>query len=246
MMPSVPGLGVARARIAQILEPQLRRMHMPPGAKAIAERILGRPIGGSAPDEQALDVYWDPHMAELLETWGIGNAWNEIQLLLVNAKGTVLDIACGTGKVMTLLAPYPNLEVHGFDISDFLIQKAIERGLPRERLRVSDATRTDYPDNRFDYGYSIGSLEHFTESGIGAFVTEAHRITRVASFHQIPVSRSGRDEGWMKTLQSFHNNSVPWWLERFRAVYPTVHVMDSAWNDKISVGKWFLCMKDAR
>jgi SAM-dependent methyltransferase len=235
-------IGAARARVAEMLEPRLRGM--PPGAKSFAERVIGRPIGGSAPDEQALDVYWDPKMAAILETWGIGNTWNEIQMLLVNASGTVLDIACGTGKVMTILEPYRNLEVHGFDISDFLIQKAIERGLPRERLRVADATKTNYADDAFDYGYSIGSLEHFTEDGILGFVTETHRITKKASFHMVPVSRSGRDEGWMKTLQSFHNNSVDWWLERYRASYPIVHVLDSAWSDRISVGKWFICMKE--
>jgi SAM-dependent methyltransferase len=239
---NIPILGPARARLAQMIEPQLRRM--PPGAKSFAEKIIGRPIGGNSPDEQALDVYWDPKMAAILETWGEGNAWSEIQLLLANARGSVLDIACGTGKVMTILAPYPNIEVHGFDISDFLIQKAIERGIPKHRLRVTDATKTDYPANAFDYGYSIGSLEHFTEDGIRAFVAETYRITRKASFHMIPVSRSGRDEGWMKTLQSFHNNSVAWWVERYKTAYSTVHVLDSAWNDRISVGKWFLCMKD--
>jgi ubiquinone/menaquinone biosynthesis C-methylase UbiE len=217
---------------------------MPARAKVLAERVLGRPIGGDAPDAQALDIYWDPKMAALLEMWGEGNAWNEIQLLLLNARGTVLDIACGTGKVMSILRAYSNIEVHGVDISDFLINKAVERGLARDRLRVADATKTGYPDGAFDYGYSIGSLEHFTADGIVAFMAEAHRITRVASFHQIPVSRSGRDEGWIKGLQSFHNNSVGWWLERYRAAYDTVHVLESSWHDPISVGKWFLCMKD--
>ena len=239
---NIPILGPARARLAQMLEPQLRRM--PEGAKAIAAKVLGRPIGGAAPNEQALDVYWDPKMAAILETWGEGNAWNEIQLLLANARGSVLDIACGTGKVMTILAPYPQLELYGFDISDFLISKAVERGIPRERLRVTDATKTDYADNEFDYGYSIGSLEHFTEDGIRGFVSETYRITKKASFHMMPVSRSGRDEGWMTTLQSFHNNSVAWWVARFRTKYPTVHVLDSAWSDRISIGKWFLCMKE--
>jgi len=213
-------------------------------AKGIAERVIGRPIGGAAPAEQDLGVYWDPKMAALLETWGIGNAWNEIQLLLLNTEGRVLDIACGTGKVMTLLAPYKRLEVHGFDISDFLIQKAIDRGIPRDRLKIADATATGYPDDAFDYGYSIGSLEHFTESGILAFAKETQRIIRRASFHQIPTSRSGKDEGWIKTLQSYHNNSVGWWLERFRTAFATVHVFDSAWNDKISVGKWFACIEE--
>ncbi len=219
----------------------LANPNVPAPVRAFASRMLGR--AGST--EQDLELYWDPKMAEILDTWGVGTAWNEIQLLLANCRGKVVDIACGTGKVMTLLAPFPALEVHGFDISDFLIGKAIERGISRERLTVADATKTPYPDDAFDYGYSIGSLEHFTDDGIVQFVREAHRITRYASMHMIPVSRSGRDEGWLKTHQSFHNNSVQWWLDRYRTAYDTVHVFESAWNDKISVGKWFLCVKKA-
>jgi len=219
--------------------------HLAERARTSAETLLRRPLGRAAPAAQELDIYWDPKMAELLETWGIGNAWNEIQLLLVNARGKVVDIACGTGKVMTLLAPYPALEVHGFDISDFLIQKAIDRGIPKDRLAIADATRTSYPDRAFDYGYSIGSLEHFTERGIVEFAAETRRIVRRAAFHQVPTSRSGRDEGWIRSLQGYHNNSVGWWLERLRTTYRTIHVFDSAWNDKISVGKWFACVDSA-
>lgn len=197
------------------------------------------------PDHQELDVYWTPAMAHSLEVWGEGNAWDEIQLLLANLRGTVLDIACGTGKTMELLGRFADLEVHGFDISDFLIQKANERGISGERLRVRDATRLDYDDRSFDYSYSIGSLEHFTEEGIDRFLAESRRVTRVSSFHQVPTSRSGRDEGWLTTVQSFHNNSVAWWLERYRRAFPAVQVLPSRWEDDISVGKWFLCRADA-
>ncbi len=238
----VPGLEFARERVGRLLDASALR-NMPPVAKAVVERLLGRPIGGDSPDKQALDIYWDPKMAALLETWGNGNAWDEIQMLLMNARGTVLDIACGTGKVMQLLERYPAIEVHGFDISDFLIQKAVDRGISKDRLRVEDATKTTYSDDAFDYSYSIGSLEHFTEEGVVDFIREAHRITRYGSFHQIPVSRRNKDEGWMKGLQSFHNNSVEWWLEKYRTAYQDVQVLDSKWNDRISVGKWFICTK---
>jgi ubiquinone/menaquinone biosynthesis C-methylase UbiE len=190
-----------------------------------------------------LDVYWEEKMAQLLETWGEGNVWDEIQLLLVNCRGRVLDIACGTGKTMAVLAPMTQLELHGFDISDMLIQKAIERGLAQNRLRVADATKMPYADQEFDYSYSIGSLEHFTEAGIDQFVQEAARVTRVASFHMMPTSRSQRDEGWLKTYQSFHNSSVGWWEQRLRKGFSEVLVVPSHWSDDISVGKWFVCHK---
>lgn len=194
-------------------------------------------------DMQDLDLYWDPEMAKILETWGEGNVWNEIQLILSNCEGKILDIACGTGKTIEILSKYPGLDLYGCDISDFLIQKAINRGILKESLKICDATCTKYADNLFDYSYSIGSLEHFTEEGISSFIKECYRITKHSSFHNIPVSKFGKNEGWIKTLQTFHNNSVEWWLEKFKSSYNQVYVVDSCWKDNISIGKWFLCIK---
>lgn len=196
-----------------------------------------------SPDGQDLSVYWDTRMAEVLETWGEKNVWKEIQLLMVNCHGRVLDIACGTGKTMQIISRFP-LEVYGCDISDMLIGKARERGIEADHLTICDATNMPYEDNYFDYGYSIGSLEHFTEAGIVDFIKDCHRVTSRISYHMIPVSRSGKDEGWIKTYQSFHNNSVEWWLQRYKSAYANVQVIDSTWEDNISVGKWFVCIKD--
>lgn len=141
---------------------------------------------------------------------------------------------------MEIMSKYPQLAVHGCDISDFLIEKAVERGLNHEQLRVCDATATNYEDDFFDYSYSIGSLEHFTEEGISALLREAKRITRYTSFHMIPVSRRG-DEGWISPYQSQFNNTVDWWLPKFREVFPGGTILSSSWSDKRSVGKWFIC-----
>lgn len=193
--------------------------------------------------EQDLEVYWQSNMAEVLETWGEGNVWHEIQFLMANCSGKVLDIACGTGKTMEVISKLSNLEVYGCDISDFLINKAIGRGIPATRLVVCDATKTDFADNYFNSAYSIGSLEHFTEKGILQLLHECNRIVKGNAFFMVPVSRSGKDEGWLKTYQSFHNNAVEWWLEKYKSVYQTVYVLDSIWKDDISVGKWFICKK---
>jgi SAM-dependent methyltransferase len=193
---------------------------------------------------QDLNMYWDPQFAQVLETWGIGNVWDEIQFLMVNRTGKVLDVACGTGKTMELLSKYPDLQVYGCDISDFLIQKAIDRGISSDQIVICDATKMDYADNFFNHSYSIGSLEHFTEEGIIQVISECHRITRFMSCHQVPVSRSGKNEGWTKTIQSFHNNSSEWWIEKFMHSYQRVFVLDSKWQDDISIGKWFVCVRE--
>jgi ubiquinone/menaquinone biosynthesis C-methylase UbiE len=202
------------------------------------------PSGRADASRQDLDLYWDPKMAALLESWGEGNAWHEAQFLFGGRSGRALDVACGTGIVMEKLAAVSGLEIHGCDISDFLIGKARQRGIAADRLKVCDATQLPYSAGEFDFSYSIGSLEHFTEEGIGKCFAEMARVTRQASYHFMPVSRSGKDEGWMKTLQSFHNCSVAWWRQRLAPHFPRIVDLPSLWKDDISLGRWFLCFKD--
>ncbi|KQT34348.1 class I SAM-dependent methyltransferase [Methylophilus sp. Leaf414] len=207
-------------------------------------RAVVKPLRKLNPNKQDLSVYWDTAMANILETWGEKNVWKEIQLVLADKQGKVLDIACGTGKTMQILSPYESLEIHGCDISDMLIDQAVKRGITEDRLKVCDATNMPYEADSFDYSYSIGSLEHFSLDGIQKFLSECHRVTAKVSYHQIPISRSGIDHGWIKTYQSYHNNSVKWWLEHFHQVYAEVYAVDSTWEDDISVGKWFVCIKN--
>ena len=196
---------------------------------------------GKRSDRQNLKPYYDPQFLESVSAWGRNTTWNEIQFLLSNCEGRVLDIACGTCVLFPVVSKLGGCSLYGCDISEYLIEEAVKKGVPRDRLSVCDATRTPYENDHFDYSYSIGSLEHFTEDGIARFLSECARITKQASFHQIPTSRNGRDEGWLGLDQSYFNNSVSWWLSKFRQSYRTVYVLDSAWEDPISLGKWFIC-----
>ena len=195
-------------------------------------------------NDQNLDIYFDEEFAKILETWGEGNVWNEIQLLLASKQGKILDIACGTGKVLEILSKFKSLDLYGCDISDMLIQKAVQRGITESKLTVCDATSLPYDDDEFEYAYSIGSIEHFTEVGILKFIKECHRTTRKISFHNFPVSKSGLDEGWKVTSnQSYFNNSVEWWIEKFNSKYDSLIVLNSVWEDDWSSGRWFICKK---
>ena len=171
------------------------------------------------PKNQELDLYYDPKMAQILDTWGERNTWIEIQHLLHNKKAKVLDIACGTGKVIEILKKTNDSEIFGCDISDFLIGKALERGISGSHLKVCDATNLPYSENEFDFCYSIGSLEHFTEEGIANFLKSSKRVTRYSGFHLIPVSKSNIDEGWISNYQSYFNNSEKWWLNICKSIF---------------------------
>lgn len=195
------------------------------------------------PHKQELDVYWNEEMAQLLEQWGEGTVWNEIQYLLTNCAGPVLDIACGTGKTMELNKRFPVLDIYGCDISDYLLEKAKNRGIAEDHLLVCDATCMPYEGDQFNYAYSIGSLEHFTEEGIEKLLHECQRVVKGASFHMVPVSRDEKNHGWVADLQSFHKNSTQWWLDKFQNVFQEVYVLDSSWHARDQCGKWFVCVK---
>lgn len=222
-------MGNLRPFVPQVLVRALKRIC------ASSPRVAG---DGSVQD---LDLYSTPAMAAILETWGEGTVWREIQFLVAPVSGRVLDIACGTGRAMEILSKRTDLELHGCDISDLLLAQAVARGLPADTLRRMDATKLAYEDRTFDYSYSIGSLEHFTEDGIDLFLREASRVTKYASMHQIPVSRSQRNEGWITPHQSYHNNTPSWWMERCRRHFEQVAILDSLWKDNISTGIWLIC-----
>jgi ubiquinone/menaquinone biosynthesis C-methylase UbiE len=200
----------------------------------------------SSPKNQELDLYYDPKMAEILDMWGERNAWIEIQHILHNKKDNkILDIACGTGKVIDILQKNLNLsQIYGCDISDFLIGKARDRGIDKDKLKICDATNLPYKKNEFDYNYSIGSLEHFTREGILKFLSSSMEVTRLTGYHMIPVSRNQKDNGWIVNHQSYFNNSLEWWLSLCSQVSSDFYFLDSSWEDEISVGKWIIINKN--
>lgn len=196
--------------------------------------------------KQYLDPYWDEGFAKMLETWGVKNAWHELDFLMTSRSGKVLDIACGTGKNIVDLRKFKNLDLYGCDISEFLIDKAIGRGIGADRLTVCNASEIPFADDEFDYSYSIGSLEHFDMASLDLAIKESQRITKVASFHQVPTSRNQLDNGWIKRSQSYWNNSVSFWLNRFKKHYGEVVCLPSLWEDTESVGHWFICSNRGR
>jgi len=195
-------------------------------------------------NKQDIKIYDTKLTAYKLNECGKGTTWNEIQMFFVAKKGKILDLACGTGlNILDLKKINPEAEIYGCDISQNLIEICIENGIDKNKLLCADANDIQFEENFFNYSYSIGSLEHFTAQGIEDVIKKLHFITKKYSVHMMPVSKKNIDEGWMKTYQTFHNNSVDWWINKFKKNFSKVDVIDSSWHDHISVGKWFVCHK---
>ena len=208
-----------------------------------AWRALTKNLRKETGQRQDTDLYFDPNFAETLETWAIDNAWREIRFLLGSRKGKVLDLACGTGRAYDFLHDIDGLEYYGCDLSQPLIDRAVARGIVSNHLLAGDATKLNYDDGMFDFVFSIGSLEHFSQEGLQQAISECRRISRGINFHQVPVSRSNFDEGWITPYQSYWNNSESWWMSQFEKIFgKNVWVMSSKWSDNKSLGAWFICV----
>jgi ubiquinone/menaquinone biosynthesis C-methylase UbiE len=220
-----------------------------PSLKAFAKRLLGdqgsriEPSPLKAPTEQNLNPYWSDEFAQVLETWGEKNAWHELNFLMASRKGKVLDIACGTGKNISDLNKLLPLDVYGCDISDFLIDKAVARGIDRNKLTVCNATQLPFETCEFAYSYSIGSLEHFDLAGLDRAIAESARVTEYTAFHQVPTARNEQENGWIERSQAYWNNPTSWWLEKFANHFREVIILTSLWEDDESIGHWFVCSK---
>ncbi len=195
----------------------------------------------TAQSGQFLDPYWNDDFAQILETWGEKTAWHELDFLMACRSGKVLDIACGTGKNIYDLSKYQELELYGCDISDFLIDKAISRGIQRDYLTVCNAAKLPFDNQYFNFCYSIGSLEHFDLESLGQVIAESARVTKEGAFHMVPVSRNKINNGWIVRNQTYWNNSPQWWEEQFKRHFHNVCALPSLWEDKDSTGMWFLC-----
>jgi ubiquinone/menaquinone biosynthesis C-methylase UbiE len=76
----------------------------------------------------------------------------------------VLDIGCGTGRLLTRLATeFPTLQGIGLDLSAQMLQQARERNSHRERLsyQQGDAESLPFSDEEFDAVFSTLSLLHY-------------------------------------------------------------------------------------
>jgi ubiquinone/menaquinone biosynthesis C-methylase UbiE len=93
------------------------------------------------------------------------------------APRRVLDVGCGTGYLLRLLAArYPQAaELAGIDAAPSMIETA-ERaaGDPRLRFTAGTAERLPFPDNAFDLVVSTTSFDHWTDQRAG--VRECARV----------------------------------------------------------------------
>lgn len=91
-------------------------------------------------------------------------------------KGKVLDVGCGTGEILQSLPK--NLKKYGVDISEGMVNIAKVKVLDGN-FKVGSITTLPYPDNSFDFVYTVAVLHHLiTKNNVRRTLKEMYRVTK--------------------------------------------------------------------
>jgi SAM-dependent methyltransferase len=122
----------------------------------------------------------------------------------------VLDIGCGTGRVMEHLAPWCR-EVHGIDISERMVAGGRERLAHLSNVQFHHGNGYDlagFEDGSFDVVYSIVALQHMPRTVAYNYLLESNRVLTEDGVLWCYVPNLLRDDAFA----AFHHLSQPWFV----------------------------------
>ena len=86
---------------------------------------------------------------------------------MVEAKSRVLDVGCGDGTLLRLLAEEKGVDARGIELSQRGVNDCVAKGLSVIQ-GDADTDLADYPDNAFDYVDSIADVAGDSPAAHGA------------------------------------------------------------------------------
>lgn len=95
--------------------------------------------------------------------------------VLLRDGDTVLDVACGNGRLLRMLLRIAKIRAYGVDVSEEMISIARSQ-YPEMQFSAGSAEHLDFPDNTFDAITVCCAFHHFTNPEL--FVKEARRVLK--------------------------------------------------------------------
>ncbi|MEN2675581.1 class I SAM-dependent methyltransferase [Herbaspirillum huttiense] len=180
-----------------------------------------------------------PKAAELAKQWGFDywdgdrricyggyrympGRWAPVAQAMIDHYGLkagdkVLDVGCGKGFLlyeMSLLVP--GLEIHGIDISPYALEHAKEE--IRDRLLLGNATSLPFPDQYFDFVFSITTLHNLHNYDLDKALREMERVGK-QKYVCVESYRNETEKAnllyWQVTCEAFCTpQEWDWWFRQ--------------------------------
>jgi ubiquinone/menaquinone biosynthesis C-methylase UbiE len=130
---------------------------------------------------------------------------------LLSPGGAVLEIGCGTGRVMQHLAPACG-RLHGIDIAEAMVARGRERlaHLPNVSFEVGNGyDLAPFGNESFDLVYSLYAFQHMPKTTAYNYLVESARVLRPEGLLRFQVPNILRDDHFL----AFHHFTQPWFVE---------------------------------
>ena len=166
------------------------------------------------------EEYWDGPRQYGYGGYRYDGRWNPIAANIARHYGLksgdrILDIGCGKAFLLyEFTQAVPGAEVAGLDISQYGILHAKEEVRPS--LTVGNANKLPWPDNHFDFVYSINTFHNLEIPDLKAAVQEMERVGKGKKWLCVESYRNEREKAnllyWQLTCSSFYNCREWVWL----------------------------------
>lgn len=133
----------------------------------------------------------------------------------LKAGDRILDIGCGKGFLLhEFTNAVPGIQPFGLDISSYAIEHGKEEVKPA--LVLGNATNLPWPDNHFDFVYSINTFHNLRAPELKRAVQEMQRVSKSKLWLCIESYRNEREKAnllyWQLTCMSFYDTEEWLWL----------------------------------
>lgn len=130
---------------------------------------------------------------------------------LLPAGGSVLEIGCGTGRVMQHVAAICE-RLHGIDISQAMVEQGRRRlaHLSNVTFHVGNGYDLEpFADGSFDLVYSLFAFQHMPKTTAYNYLVESARVLRPEGLLRFQVPNILLDDHFL----AFHHFTQPWFVE---------------------------------
>ncbi len=198
----------------------LSRLHKKSGRNYL-ERVVEHDKAQCAEEAKKFGKnYWDGDRKYGYGGYTYDGRWKSVAEDMINHYGLkagqrVLDVGCGKGFLLHELKQLlPGLEVKGIDISGYAIENAKDEIKPF--LDLGTACKLPYPDQHFDFVYSLTTLHNLYIYDLEKALKEITRVSKKDAYIVVESYRNEREKTnllyWQLTCECLFTPEEWMWI----------------------------------